>query len=519
MLFDKGRRNNYFYAILLFFLCVILYSATNYGGVRSPDGEVVFRAGEAFSQAKLAVESQLPWEGFGLPRGLDGRRYSLFGPTESILLVPFIKIAKMINKTEWYHHEAINIPLSFYIDDGLFKFITNQKPDVLKKQAHALRTICSWFNVIVCALVVMVFFLITEQMTSSLESAFIVSIILAFGTLLWPYSGTFFSEPLSILFILISFYYLVQNDKSVIVSASPPAYKNLVYSGIFIGLSFTTHVSAILFFPFFLLYALYPYYEGVHKLQRFCYPVICFCIGFGVFIILQMYYNYIRFGDIFEVGRRAEIVYSHFIYPWRSLYGLLFSAGKGLLFYNPIILLGILCWYSFYKKHKFLAIIFIFVIFFRVLFIASRSNWHGGFCLGPRHLLMIIPFFLLPIGYWVKEKIQSSDYGIGLPAAIGFVFACMIQQIYFCIGEIFTFLHMIKLVFWNHGFDVFKNDWIYFTWKYSALYKLLEINKRGPFLLQHFSMNHYIFFFCCSLLFVSLMISIGYCLLKRRQKI
>ena len=34
---------------------------------------------------------------------------------------------------------------------------------------------------------------------------------------------------------------------------------------------------------------------------------------------------------------------------------------------------------------------------FRYAFIAARSDWHGGFSVGPRYLMMVIPFLLLPL--------------------------------------------------------------------------------------------------------------------------
>jgi hypothetical protein len=514
VIFREFEKKRYSHSILLFFLCTIMYSITNYGGIRSPDGEVVFRAGEAFSEGTLAVEKQLPWEGFGLPRGIDGKRYSLFGPAESAFLVPFIIIAKNINKTKWYNHDMFNISPSFYIDDGLLKFITNTKLECPAKQEHALRMICSWFNIFISSIVVVLFFFIVRRMTSSSISAVTVSIVLAFGTLLWPYSGTFFSEPLAILFILLSFNFLIQNDKSFLLTDQVLSYKNIVYSGMALGMAFTTHVSAILFFPFFLLYALYLYYEGSIRFQRLYKPAFYFGMGFGIFAILHMYYNYIRFGDIFEVGRRAEIIYSHFIFPCKSLYGLLLSAGKGIFLYNPIVILSLFCYRSLQKNHKFLSMMFLGMIIFRVVFIASDSNWHGGFCLGPRHLLMIIPFLLIPIGFWIKNIIQTGNKKLYLIGFIGFCFTCMLQQIYFCIGEIFTYFHTIRIGFWNQGIDVFRNDWIYFSWKYSALYRLLELNKRGPMFLRNIEISNYILFAYFSVIFLFIMIVIGYNLLK-----
>ena len=46
--------------LILFFVCLLVYGATNYGGIRSPDAEVVFRTAESLeSRRSFAVPRPL----------------------------------------------------------------------------------------------------------------------------------------------------------------------------------------------------------------------------------------------------------------------------------------------------------------------------------------------------------------------------------------------------------------------------------------------------------------------------
>jgi len=365
------------------------------------------------------------------------------------------------------------------------------------KQDHALRTICSVFNIVVSSLVVVLYFLLIEKMTFSIIGAAAVSTILAFGTLLWPYSGTFFSEPLTLLFVLISFYFLIRND-SHFISDNKSAVRVFI-AGMSLGIAFTVHISAILLFPFLLIYAIYPYFEGSTSYRKCLKPAVFFIAGYSIFIALQMSYNYLRFGDIFEEGRRAQYVYSHFIFPYRSLFGILFSSGKGICFYCPVILLGILFWSSFFRKHRFLALLVLSIIVTRILFISCRSDWHGGFCLGPRQLLMIVPFLLIPVGYWFAEQKMFGGKLLSITIVCIFILICMFQQIYFCIGEIFAYIFIKKLTLSFQGITAFTKDWGWFSWKISPLFGLLELDMRAPFLLHDILMSNYELFASCCL--------------------
>ena len=133
----------------LFLICFGIYAITNYGGVRAPDSEVVFRVAESLADNQTFTPRDLErWPGFGVSPGIDGRLYSVYPPMESFVLVPVIKLAQWINKSGWYEH--VPVPLSLYPGNGLKSFIG--KATETHWEPHALRYIASWFDVLVSVL-------------------------------------------------------------------------------------------------------------------------------------------------------------------------------------------------------------------------------------------------------------------------------------------------------------------------------------------------------------------------------
>jgi len=373
-------------AAILLVLTAAVYAATNYGGIRSPDAEIVFRVCESLAErgaerGSFAVDEELQdWPGFGVSPGSDGRNYAVFGPLESILCVPLYGLADALGRPPF------ETPLSHYIDEGIVKFANGtptQAPEV-----HAIRFYVSFLNSAVVAPAVLVFFFTLHRMTRRVSTSFIGALLLAFGSLMWPYAGTFFSEPLAIALVLLSFHLLVLADPSFGAPAHPRA-GLLLGAGAALGLSLTAHLTAILFLPFFGLYAC-SLSERAWQDHSWLRSALLFVLAFAIPTLLLGLHNQVRFGSPFETGRGSidpltalQVGYGVWIAPWRGLAGLLASPGKGLLLYSPLVIGGLLCWRSLHRKQPFLAWMLAAAIVFRFAFVAARSDWHGGYSIGP----------------------------------------------------------------------------------------------------------------------------------------
>jgi len=466
----------------IFFAGIALFTLTTYGGIRSPDNEVVFRAAQSFADRfRLDVGGSLDdWDGFGVARARDGAQYPIFGPAQSIALAPFVLAGRAV-ATAWSGGPALNP--SLYVGRGLFNALYGAP--LHDRPAHVLRLVCASFNVVVGALGAVVFFLILWQLTGALAGPLAGTAFFAAGSLFWPYTGTYFSEPLAMLFVLLSFHGLARivtrGDRE-----APPSPRRAARAGLALGLGVATHLTAALFIPFF---AAIPWLQ-FHRRDRSGarHAVFGYLGGVAVVLALLGAYNLSRFGNPLETGRTAVpgaadvFGYGIFTAPWPGIYGLLLGAGKGLFLFSPAVVIGLICWPALHRRFPVLSWTLGGAAVARWLFIATRSDWHGGFCLGPRYLLMIVPFLLLPIGVAIDDWIRRGDRRF-VPWLAAALILCVAQQAAFCTGEIFTFLHNLKVQAERARIDVFAGDRLYLDRMWSPLFRLLD-GRRGPFLLK-----------------------------------
>lgn len=486
--------------------CIIAYETTSYGGIRSPDSELVFRTSESLAvHGSFALDQGLEqWQGFGTAAGIDGSEYSIFGPGQAIAAAPLVSIGRSLAGTSFFDKTTFPLPVSFPINDGLRHFLSIPSKTPLDRNMQGVRWVAAQLNVVISALTIVLFYLTACRLAGNAAPALISALIYGFGTLAWPYSGTFFSEPLATFFGLAALYFLLRNDPAL--GSSRTDLMQPLLAGVCIGAATSVHLSAILFVPFFFLYALYPYKRNAMFL-----PGTVFASGLVAVLSLLCYYNFMRFGSPLETGRTVnpeDVVrfgYGIFTNPLEGLYGLLISSNKGLLLYSPVIILGGLAWPRLYRSHRLLAYVLAAAVVCRLVFIASRSDWHGGFSLGPRYLVMILPYLCLPLVLLAQDLLQRRSHGWYLFVTCSWLFVC--QQFYFSLGEIFSHYYLRAWQARNAGIDIFSGKQIYFEWRNSPLTSLLD-EHRGPFLLRQLPVGNYLLFSlgCLALAVVTMLI-------------
>jgi hypothetical protein len=173
---------------------------------------------------------------------------------------------------------------------------------------------------------------------------------------------------------------------------------------------------------------------------------------------------------------------------WHDLYSLLLAPGKGLLLFCPAVILGAIAWPKFHRARPVLSTILLATILARLLFNASYKDWHAGFSLGPRYLLLVVPFFLIPVALWLKAKIEARSWRTVL-AIVAAMYLCVVQQMYFALGDIFSYYHLVSFAGIRKGLNIVLDQSIYLDWKLSPLTHLHQY-KRGPFLLQSLGVSN-----------------------------
>ena len=203
-------------AVILCVLCLFAYTLTTYGGIRAPDSEIVFRMAESLAHTgSCAIVHPIAGAGtFGLARGKDGKWYAIFGPLESLVEVPWILLGDALVHRACGHRSAIQVPISHYCDNGLLHYLLDTP--VPNPAPHFVRFIVSFMNVLVSVLGVLLFYRILLRLAIGEFVALLVALLYAFGTMIWAYSGTLFSEPLATLCILLALLLLLPREANLL---------------------------------------------------------------------------------------------------------------------------------------------------------------------------------------------------------------------------------------------------------------------------------------------------------------
>jgi hypothetical protein len=242
-----------------------------------------------------------------------------------------------------------------------------------------------FYGSIFSSLSVGIFYLITREFRFTNNSSLIVTLLYAFSTLTWAYSQSTLNSVPSIFFTLLGFlfflkFYFNNNNKFLFLSAITLGFGFLVRPDV--GL-----IIVIIFGLF-----LFKLFKNNSKISN----IILFIIPLTGFFILHQIIIEARLDYVFSkliVGIPSDTSPSNL----EAILGLLFSPGVGLFIFVPILLLSFLSFQDFFKIEKKICISFIIISTIFVLFYARLEDWHGLVSWGPRYLLPIIPFLLIPL--------------------------------------------------------------------------------------------------------------------------
>jgi hypothetical protein len=145
-------------------------------------------------------------------------------------------------------------------------------------------------------------------------------------------------------------------------------------------------------------------------------------IGLGL-----LYFNFIRYGSFTETGYTQEILFRK---PWVGAFGLLFSPGRGLFIYAPLMLLLFFglrpAWHRLPRLYYLLIAS---TCFCYLLFYGSWFAWGGTWGWGPRFLLPVLPLLMVfvaePVEWLIRRKSGPESrlpwLGVGILALISLV--------------------------------------------------------------------------------------------------
>lgn len=248
------------------------------------------------------------------------------------------------------------------------------------------------------ALCVLVTFLLVRRLGYGEKAAVWVSMIFGLCTMVWAASATSFPETIQTLALLCAVYFALiataSDDRADRIAAS-------AVSGFAAVAMITTEPLLIVILPMIVIYFVAAVRAGSgtgrsSKLDA----IVSFAIGAGLCDLLLRGVWIANTIDAFNINETSK----HFSTPiLTGLYGLLFSPGKSIFLYSPVIIAGLFGARAFHREHRRESILFWFIIVALLLLWSKWWSWHGGSSWGPRHLLPCVPLLVIMMSPLLKR--------------------------------------------------------------------------------------------------------------------
>ncbi len=354
----------------LWLILLGIYGLTSSWQLYAQDEEEMFRV-----STSLAEHAS-----FNLNAPNTPATYSKYGPLQSILAVPL-----------------------YMVGDTL----TQLQP---KAATWLVRIPGSWFNISIVAANAMLVALITALLGYE-QSSIWSGIAYGLGSMAWIYSKTFFAEPLTSFFLLLGLYLALHANRT------SRKWWLYVLSGLCSMLAILAKIHAATLIPFIALWILIDTTQ--HQANRKSLVGagllwVCGClIGLGLF----GWYQWALFGNPLSSGYGSEGQNGFTHDLWQGIYGLTFSWGRGIFWYQPLLLLLPWSLVKFARTQRIVAWLVGIMFIGQIAFYARWWAWDGAGSWGPRFLLIGMPFWFVILGSlftnWnLVRWLRFSIYGL-----------------------------------------------------------------------------------------------------------
>jgi len=221
----------------------------------------------------------------------------------------------------------------------------------------------------------------------------------ALATSAFPYSGSFYGHQIVAALLFVAFYLslLIGRGRLGILSA--------LGVGVLLGYAVITEYPAVLVAGAVFLYLL-----ARLRQKRWIGLTV---LGGVLPVLLWMAYNQAIFHQPVAFGYEHAPLWEDvntagffsLVYPQpEAMWGITFGSFRGLFFLSPVLLLTVPGFYRLARcrawRLEFLVCLWAALAFF--LFNSSSVMWQGGYAVGPRYIVPMLPFLVLPLALFAE---------------------------------------------------------------------------------------------------------------------
>jgi hypothetical protein len=235
--------------------------------------------------------------------------------------------------------------------------------------------------------------------------------VFAFSTIVFVYGRVVWADILQVAAFWGFF-------SELILASQDPNRRRALKIGIWAGLLVNTKYTFVLALPgagLFLALQTWPRLKTRGVATLFAWTAVA-ALPFALFILWS---NHHRWGSAFYAGY-AGVPFQEAVF-W-GLYSLLFSYGKGLFLYNPVLALA---FHNDRLPSRFWLAVAL-VCGPVVLLYAKASDWAGDWSWGPRYIAFVIPVLMVPVAVRLNIWIERRRRGlVGVFAALAIAGVCV----------------------------------------------------------------------------------------------
>ena len=355
-----------------------LYALTASGHLQGSDEVTMLDLSRAMLRGGIAVPPGATLD------GPDGRHYTKNTAGQAVLALPLVALAEAT---------------------------TARLPVAETRRLLIMRCIVSFFNAIVTALAVALFYRTVRALGVRAAVALDAMFMLALTTPLWPYAKTFAAEPLQALGLLLAL------DGSARAAQGDPRAAWSAGWGVLVAV--TVKLSML---PLALV-CLWPLTRA--RWTAWLPPALMLALGLAANAV----YDLARFHTVFETGYGAQATWASHTTPlFTGLYGLLVSSGKGVLWFAPALWLAIPGWIAMRRAGPITSRVAVAIAAawaIALVLYGTFEHWAGDGSLGPRYLVPLIPLAFIPVasflgqGRWWRRALAILLATAGLLVQLG----------------------------------------------------------------------------------------------------
>jgi len=358
---------------------------THGGHFYSIDSYTVYLTAQAIVETgDLAISP-----GLATAVGRGGRSYGEYGIGQSLLQIPLVAAGSLSDALFPDTFAAIAGPnVSIFYPENFSVFAAS----LLGPLCGAIGAAALWA--------------IAELLGYSFGVAAGLTIVLVASTQFWPAARDSFPHIVVACLLLLAVWQAM-TWRDARFKAAP------ITLGCLCGLLILVRpFDAFLSLPLLMIYLLRQDWERVGRQKRFLNSNTGrFLMPVAVSVALVGLHNAVRFGSPMtfneSVGFGTPLL--------TGLYGLLLSVRRGIVFFSPPVVATVPGLIMLGRRKPAEAMLFAALIAVFPLGYATYSQWHGDLCWGPRFLVPILGFAVLPLG----ELLTTGAVGTALVATLG----------------------------------------------------------------------------------------------------